>query len=154
MSKPALRDSLPGARALAPALRALRPVLRETADPIRDQLRPFTRQVFTPVKHLRKATQMDAGYGEAFYVLGLIYNRTGHENLARAAFEKAQTEELPGAPKPAARRQPNRVSTIAPLFRMPTSHNRKMMTFGDERLARVLRQDALNAFNSSDVESN
>jgi hypothetical protein len=37
---------------------------------------------------------------------------------------------------------------------MPTSHNRKMMTFGDERLARVLRQDALNAFNSSDVESN
>ena len=57
MSKPALRDSLPGARALAPALRALRPFLRETADPIRDQIRPFTRQVFTPVKHLRKATQ-------------------------------------------------------------------------------------------------
>ena len=57
VSKPALRDSLPGARALAPALRALRPFLRETADPIRDQIRPFTRQVFTPVKHLRKATQ-------------------------------------------------------------------------------------------------
>ena len=106
------------------------------------------------VRHLRKATQMDAGYGEAFYVLGLIYNRTGHENLARAAFEKSQSEDLPGTPKPAAKRQPSRVSTIAPLFRMPTSHNRKMMTFGDERLARVLRQDALNAFNSSDVESN
>lgn len=57
VSAPALRDSLPGARALKPALQALRPFMQKTAGPIRDQIRPFTRQVFTPVKHLRQATE-------------------------------------------------------------------------------------------------
>ncbi len=97
---------------------------------------------------------MDAGYGEAFYVLGLIYNRTGQENLAREAFEKAQSEDFARAQKSTAKRQSHGVSAVAPLFRVPASHNRKMMTCGDERLARALRQDALNAFNSSDVERN
>ena len=56
-SKPALRDSLPGARALAPALRAARPFFRNTEGPIRDQIRPFVKQIYTPVVHLREATQ-------------------------------------------------------------------------------------------------
>ncbi len=105
-------------------------------------------------RHLRKATEMDAGYGEAFYVLGLIYNRTGQENLAREAFEKAQSEDFARAQKSTAKRHSHGVSAVAPLFRVPASHNRKMMTCGDERLARALRQDALNAFSSSDVEHN
>jgi phospholipid/cholesterol/gamma-HCH transport system substrate-binding protein len=53
---PALRKSLPGARALAPALRGLRPFLERTVAPIRDQIRPFTRQVAGPTRHLREAT--------------------------------------------------------------------------------------------------
>jgi len=57
VSVPALRDSIPGARALKPALQALEPFFRETTAPIRDQIRPFTKQVFVPVKHLRQATQ-------------------------------------------------------------------------------------------------
>jgi phospholipid/cholesterol/gamma-HCH transport system substrate-binding protein len=56
-TKPALRDSLPGARALKPALQAAQPFLQQTAAPIRDQIRPFTTQVFAPVKHLRQATE-------------------------------------------------------------------------------------------------
>lgn len=57
VTKPALRDSLPGARALKPALVAARPFLRQTVAPIREQIRPFTTQVFAPVKHLRQATE-------------------------------------------------------------------------------------------------
>ncbi|MBM3667303.1 MAG: MCE family protein [Actinobacteria bacterium] len=56
-SLPALRDSLPGARALKPALQALRPFMRQTLDSIRDQIRPFTVQVFAPVKHLRQTSE-------------------------------------------------------------------------------------------------
>ena len=56
-SIPALRESLPGARALQPALEATGTFFQETAAPIRDQIRPFTTQVFTPVKHLRQTTQ-------------------------------------------------------------------------------------------------
>jgi len=61
VSLPALRDSIPGARALKPALQAVRPFFRETTAPIRDQIRPFTKQVFVPVKHLRQATEGLAG---------------------------------------------------------------------------------------------
>ena len=61
VSLPALRDSIPGARALKPALQGVRPFFRETTAPIRDQIRPFTKQVFVPVKHLRQATQGLAG---------------------------------------------------------------------------------------------
>jgi phospholipid/cholesterol/gamma-HCH transport system substrate-binding protein len=52
---PALRDSLPGARALAPALKKLRPFLTQTVAPIRDQIRPFTVNNFVATKHLRKS---------------------------------------------------------------------------------------------------
>lgn len=57
VSLPALRDSIPGARALKPALQGVEPFFRQTTAPIRDQIRPFTKQVFVPVKHLRQATQ-------------------------------------------------------------------------------------------------
>jgi phospholipid/cholesterol/gamma-HCH transport system substrate-binding protein len=54
---PALQRSLPGARALDEALRGSRNLFRNTVDPIRDQIRPFVRDTFVPVKHLRQATE-------------------------------------------------------------------------------------------------
>ncbi len=59
---PALRDLIPGARALKPALQALRPLFKETTAPIRDQIRPFTKQVASPVHHIREAS---VGLGRA-----------------------------------------------------------------------------------------
>lgn len=52
-----LRKSLPGARALKPALQATGRFFQQTAAPIRDQIRPFTKQALTPLTDLRKATQ-------------------------------------------------------------------------------------------------
>ena len=71
------------------------------------------------VRHLRKATQMDAGYAEAFYLLAQAYERTGRKELARQALEKADRKgvNLFGA--------------------------RRLMAGADKRLANALREDAL-----------
>jgi hypothetical protein len=52
---PALRYLIPGATATGPALVALRGVFKQTTAPIRDQIRPFTKQVASPIHHLRLA---------------------------------------------------------------------------------------------------
>jgi phospholipid/cholesterol/gamma-HCH transport system substrate-binding protein len=79
---PALRDSLPGARALAPALRALRPLFTETVSPIRDQIRPFTRQVAGPVQHL---SQTSVNLGKTVPPLRLSFTRLNEIFNALAA---------------------------------------------------------------------
>jgi phospholipid/cholesterol/gamma-HCH transport system substrate-binding protein len=88
-TKPALRDSLPGARALKPALQAAQPFLRQTVAPIRDQIRPFTKQVYTPVYNLRQATE-----GLANTVPGLKTSFTElNEGLNALAFNPSGTNE-------------------------------------------------------------
>jgi phospholipid/cholesterol/gamma-HCH transport system substrate-binding protein len=56
-SGPALKKSLPGSRATGAALRSLRPLFRETAGPIQNQIRPFTKQVASPVTHTAQIAQ-------------------------------------------------------------------------------------------------
>jgi phospholipid/cholesterol/gamma-HCH transport system substrate-binding protein len=51
----ALPALIPSAAALKPGLEASQRLFRGTLAPIRDQIRPFTRQVRTPVKHLAQA---------------------------------------------------------------------------------------------------
>jgi phospholipid/cholesterol/gamma-HCH transport system substrate-binding protein len=48
----ALPDLIPSAAALKPGLEATQRLFLDTTPPIRDQIRPFTRQVRAPVKHL------------------------------------------------------------------------------------------------------
>ena len=71
------------------------------------------------VRHLRKATKMDGGYAEAFYLLAQAYERSGRKELARQALEKADRKgvNLFGA--------------------------RRLMAGADKRLADALREDAL-----------
>ena len=78
------------------------------------------------VRHLRKATKMDAGYAEAFYLLAQVYERTGRKELAQQALEKAgrKSENLSQAAKSGAL---------------------GLITGADKRLAAALREDALTA---------
>lgn len=80
------------------------------------------------VRHLRKATKMDAGYAEAFYLLALTYERAGRKDLARQALEKAS----------AARTRKN-----VSLFRATKSGTPRLIAGADKRLAEALREDAL-----------
>jgi len=102
-------------------------------------------------RHLRKATEMDSEYGEAFYVLGLIYQRTGQAKLAAESLAKAQCTEPQTAKTPKARN--GRTATSPVLFCQESTSNLHLMTGGDQRLARLLRQDALNVFVAADAES-
>src|SRR5215217_609151 len=56
-SGPALKKLIPGARATGPALRGLRSLFQKTAGPIQNQIRPFTKQVASPVTHLAQASR-------------------------------------------------------------------------------------------------
>jgi phospholipid/cholesterol/gamma-HCH transport system substrate-binding protein len=56
-SGPALKKSIPGAKATAPALRALRRLFQQTAGPIENQIRPFTTEVRSPVTHVAQISQ-------------------------------------------------------------------------------------------------
>jgi len=75
------------------------------------------------VRHLRKATEMDGGYAEAFSLLAQAYERTGRKELARQALEKAGRK------------------TVNP-FHM-TKAGTRLMAGVDKRLAQALREDAL-----------
>jgi tetratricopeptide (TPR) repeat protein len=75
------------------------------------------------VRHLRKATEMDDGYAEAFSLLAQAYERTGRKELARQALEKAGRK------------------TVNP-FHM-TKAGTRLMAGVDKRLAEALREDAL-----------
>jgi len=55
--KPALTELIPQAKALGPALRATRPFFRKTTPSLRDQVRPFTRNVSGVVSDLKKASK-------------------------------------------------------------------------------------------------
>jgi phospholipid/cholesterol/gamma-HCH transport system substrate-binding protein len=72
-SGPALKKLLPGAKATGAALRSLVPFFQQTAGPIQNQIRPFTKQVASPVTHVAQISQ---GLGVA--TPGL---RTGFTNL-------------------------------------------------------------------------
>src|SRR5215212_4995880 len=80
------------------------------------------------VRHLRKATKMDDGYAQAFYVLAKLYERTGRKDLARLALEKAGRKNVN-------------------LLQITTS---RLMAGADKRLANALREDALQAFKASE----
>jgi tetratricopeptide (TPR) repeat protein len=84
------------------------------------------------VRHLRKATEMDGGYSEAFYLLAQAYERTGRKDLARQAMEKAGGKNVN-------------------LFQLTKPS--RLMAGADKRLAEALREDALGAFKPGEQRS-
>lgn len=98
-------------------------------------------------RHLRKALEMDEGYGQAFYVLGLLSERAGQKKQAAEYFDKAGAR-VPARTAAAGKRkkQGSSEAVLAPLFELSPESSRKLITGGDRRLAEALRQDALNAF--------
>jgi tetratricopeptide (TPR) repeat protein len=104
-------------------------------------------------RHLRKTLDLDHEYVEAFYVLGLISQRAGQKKLAEEYFQKAGAgKALPTTVPPKHKRQNSNGAVVAPLFRLSSPSTRRLITGGDQRLAEVLRQDALSVCNAADTD--
>jgi tetratricopeptide (TPR) repeat protein len=88
------------------------------------------------VRHLRKAVQMDESYAQAFHLLAQAYERTGRKELAREALKRAGHR-----------------ATAAPLFQATKTGNRGLMASADKRVAEMLRDDALKAFEIATPQS-
>ena len=100
-------------------------------------------------RYLLKAVELDDGYGEAFHLLGLVYKRAGNLQSARSAFEKAGTagRDQSISPRTERKKTVSKDRRAEPtLFQTGTSKQKRLMTGGDLRLARALREDALQAF--------
>ncbi len=102
------------------------------------------------LRHLHKAIAMDRTYGEAFYLLGLIYRRGGKDQLAQKAFESASASDYGKTSR--RKRAPGETVEAGLLFDLSAPKSRKLVTGGDRRLARALREEALKAF--APIESN
>ncbi|MDQ2855457.1 MAG: tetratricopeptide repeat protein [Acidobacteriota bacterium] len=91
-------------------------------------------------RYLLKAVELDAAYSEALHLLGLIYRRVGNVESARLAFERAG---VAAALSPPRTKVPKGEPT---LFRTGAGKRKRLLTGGDLRLARALREDALKVF--------
>jgi tetratricopeptide (TPR) repeat protein len=99
------------------------------------------------VRHLRKATKMDAAYKEAFYLLAQAYDRMGRKELAQQALAKA-SGPVDLSPTSATRTRKN-----VQLFRGTKAGTPRLMAGIDKRIADALREDALQAFKISNQQS-
>jgi tetratricopeptide (TPR) repeat protein len=100
-------------------------------------------------RHLRKAIEMDAEYAAAFYMLGLVFLRTGETERAREAFNSASAAD---ASEPRYRTALKRLLDADDAPPLPPllggaarAVGRRLVTSGDRRLAEAVREDALRA---------
>ncbi|MDT7779338.1 MAG: Anaphase-promoting complex, cyclosome, subunit 3 [Acidobacteriota bacterium] len=101
----------------------------------------------TALGHLKKAVRLDKSYGEAFYLLGLVRVRLGERAEAESALESARAL-CPDEPRyRLSLKNLSRAAEMeAPsLFVSKGRGRRRLVTGGDERLAAVLREDALGS---------
>jgi phospholipid/cholesterol/gamma-HCH transport system substrate-binding protein len=75
---PAAEELIPTAQAFAPAQESAQRFFAETVDPIRTQVRPFTRQAQRPVRHIKQAAgplaQTTKGLGGSLAELNRLFN--------------------------------------------------------------------------------
>jgi len=95
----------------------------------------------TALRHLSKAVGLDEKYGAAFYLLGLVQGRLG--DTVSTARSWASADALGAFPKQV-KDGSGRLAEPTPSFFGPEGRGRRrLVTGGDERLAAVLRADAL-----------
>ncbi|MBV8856477.1 MAG: tetratricopeptide repeat protein [Acidobacteria bacterium] len=100
----------------------------------------------TALRELKKAVGLDEAYAEAHYLLGLVQLRLGDRGEARGSFAAAAIARPSVQLYREAFETPESSVPPAPFFDVGgRGRRRKLITGGDERLAAVLREDALGA---------
>lgn len=98
-------------------------------------------------RHLNKAIELDGRYAEAYYLLGLVYLRAKDQVRAEDSFTVAHAfDQSEPRYRPATVRRLARTGEVPaspPLFPPALRTGKRVVTGGDQRLAQVLREDAL-----------
>lgn len=99
------------------------------------------------LRHLAKAVAMAPDYGEACYLLGLVYLHLGERARAGQAFDAARAADDQEPRYRAARKIMSRSGDVPPpqLFGVSRRVRKRLVTGGDVRLAAALQADALAA---------
>jgi tetratricopeptide (TPR) repeat protein len=105
------------------------------------------------IRHLRKATKMDSGYVEAFYLLAQAYDRTGRKELAEEALQKASGRAIRSLDNEALTPPAPRTRKTPSLFHTRKSGPPRLLAGTDKRIIDALREDALQAFKLGDQQS-
>ncbi len=101
------------------------------------------------LRHLLKALELDEKYAEAYYLLGLVYLRDGDRESAEESFAAARA--LDGDDPRYRRTNVGRLArsgdlpACPPLFYTARQKGHRLLMGGDQRLAALLREDALGA---------
>jgi tetratricopeptide (TPR) repeat protein len=98
-------------------------------------------------RHARSAVTLDENYPEAYYLLGLIHRREkehapAREAFARAALVRGEAEGAGGKKRKGSPRESEQ-ALLHRVFGASRQRGSALLTGGDERLARLLREDAL-----------
>lgn len=98
------------------------------------------------LRHAQKAVTLDDHYGEAYLLLGLIHRHAKDRARAREAFARAAT--LLGNAAATDGKKPSRrnseQSLLDAFFGSAKQTGTRLLTAGDARLARLMREDALD----------
>jgi len=90
VARPALLGLIPQAQALGPAFDATKRFFSETTGPIRDQIRPFTRQIRPPLNHLSQGSDDFAttvrGFGNSLGGLNSLFNELAYKPQGKESF--------------------------------------------------------------------
>ena len=90
VARPALLGLIPQAQALGPALDATKRFFRETTGPIRDQVRPFTRQIRPPLNHLSQGSDdfetTVRGFGNSLGALNSLFNTLAYKPQGKESY--------------------------------------------------------------------
>jgi phospholipid/cholesterol/gamma-HCH transport system substrate-binding protein len=83
VARPALFGLIPQAQALSPAFTATERFFKQTVAPIRDQIRPFTRQVRAPLTHTAEGSsafkKTVTGFGNSLAGLNYFFNELAYK---------------------------------------------------------------------------
>jgi phospholipid/cholesterol/gamma-HCH transport system substrate-binding protein len=83
VARPALLGLIPQAQALTPALKASERLFRQTTAPIRDQIRPFTRQIRPVLTHTKQGSAdlntSVAAFGKSLGALNGFFNELAYK---------------------------------------------------------------------------
>jgi tetratricopeptide (TPR) repeat protein len=99
------------------------------------------------LRHARAALAIDENYGDAYSVLGLIHRREkdharAREAFAHAALVRGEDETAGGKKRKGAARESEQALSHR-IFGAARQRGNGLLTSGDERLSRLMREDAL-----------